>query len=99
MIRTPLSGNGATRWTAWFECPFINYGSSTTEKPSSSSSALKVGDKVKVKKGATPWNGGKLASWVYNDTFDLMELKGERAVIGKGGSVTTAINVKNLRKA
>ena len=98
-IRTPLSGSGSTRWTAWFECPFINYGSSTTEKPSSGSSALKAGDRVKVKQGAAPWNGGKLASWVYNDTFDLMELKGERAVIGKGGAVTTAINVKNLNKA
>ena len=62
-------------------------------------SALKVGDRVRVKQGAAPWNGGKLASWVYNDTFDLMELKGERAVIGKGGAVTTAINVKNLNKA
>lgn len=93
-IRTPVSGSGATRWTAWFECPFIDYGAA--EQPSSESTTLKVGDTVKVKQGAAPWNGGKLASWVYSSTFELMELKGERAVIGKGGAVTTAINVKNL---
>ena len=93
-IRTPLAGSGATRWTAWFECPFIDYGAA--EQPSSESTALKVGDTVRVKQGAAPWNGGRLASWVYNDTFELMELSGERAVIGKGGAVTTAINVKNL---
>lgn len=51
---------------------------------------------MRVKQGAAPWNGGRLASWVYSSTFELMELSGERAVIGKGGSVTTAINVKNL---
>ena len=93
-IRTPLAGSGATRWTAWFECPFIDYGAA--EQPSSESTTLKVGDTVRVKQGAAPWNGGRLASWVYSSTFELMELKGERAVIGKGGAVTTAINVKNL---
>ena len=96
-IRTPLSGSGATRWTAWFECPFIDYGAA--EQPSSESTELKVGDTVRVKQGAAPWNGGRLASWVYSSTVELMELKGEPAVIGKGGAVTTAINVKNLRKA
>ena len=44
---------------------------------------------------------GTAVSWQagYNDTFDLMELKGERAVIGKGGAVTTAINVKKSEQS
>ena len=84
----------ATRWTAWFECPFIDH--KAKPQAPSTASALKVGDTVKVKQGAAPWNGGRLASWVYSSTFELMELSGERAVIGKGGAVTTAINVKNL---
>lgn len=25
VIKTPLSGNGATPWTHWLECPFIDY--------------------------------------------------------------------------
>lgn len=93
-IRTPLAGEGSTRWTAWFECPFIDYGKASS-KPDDT---LKVGDKVTVKQGAAPYNGGRLAGWVFGDTFDLMELKGSRAVIGKNGAVTAAVNVKNLIK-
>lgn len=33
-IRTPLSGSGATRWTAWFECPFIDYTAKEVENMS-----------------------------------------------------------------
>ncbi len=100
-IRTPLSGEGSTRWTAWFECPFIDYGAKS--KPASTKPAesklLEVGDRVRVCRGAAPWGGGRLAAWVFRDTFTLMELSGSRAVIGKNGQVTTAINVKNLKKA
>lgn len=95
-VKTPFAGDGATRWTAWFECPFIDYGKSSS-KPDDT--PLKVGDKVTVKQGAAPYNGGRLAGWVFNDTFDLLELKGSRAVIGKNGAVTAAVNVKNLNKA
>lgn len=97
-VRTPLSGQGATKWTRWFECPFIDY--KTANKPNKpSDSALKIGDRVQVKEGAGTWRGGRFAGWVYDDTFVLMELKGERAVIGRGGRVTGAVNVKNLRRA
>lgn len=95
-IRTPLSGPGSTRWTAWFECPFIDYAQKSKPKPAST--LPKVGDTVRIRKGAGPWGGGRLAAWVYRDSFTVMEVSGARAVIGKNGQVTAAINIKNLQK-
>ena len=63
-----------------------------------SSSEIKVGDKVKVKKGSRSYSGVALASFVYENEYDVMEINGLRAVIGKNGAVTTDINVTNLYK-
>jgi len=62
------------------------------------STSIKVGDKVKVKSGARTYTGGGLASFVYSNTYDVIEIKGERTVIGKGKSVTAAIHINNLVK-
>ena len=59
---------------------------------------LKVGDKVKVKSGATTYTGGALASFVYNTTYTILELSNNRAVIGINGVITAAVNVSNLFK-
>lgn len=65
---------------------------------SSNSISLAVGNKVKVKNGAKTYTGGGLASFVYQNTYDVIEVKGDRVVIGKGKSVTAAININNLIK-
>lgn len=93
-VRTPLAGAGATRWTAWFRCPFIDYGPQEEEP----AGPLRVGDRVRVKEGSGQYNGGRLSSWVYNSSFTILELKGSRAVIGQNGCVTAAVNVENLRR-
>ena len=59
---------------------------------------IKVGDKVKVKNGAKSYKGVSLASFVYQNQYEVMEINGDRAVIGKGGAVTTDINIANLYK-
>lgn len=94
-VRTPLAGAGATRWTAWFQCPFIDY-VPREEKPAG---PLQVGDRVRVKEGSGQYGGGRLSGWVYNSSFTILELKGSRAVIGQNGRVTAAVNVENLRRA
>lgn len=60
--------------------------------------SIKVGDTVRVKRGAKSYDGVALASFVYDNVYDVMELDGNRAVIGKGGAVTTAIHIDNLYK-
>lgn len=68
----------------------------TTKPKPAASSAIKVGDHVKVIK-AVDYNGKSFKAWY--STYTVMELKGNRAVIGVNGTVTAAINVSNLRKA
>ena len=58
--------------------------------------AITVGAKVKVNKGTKTYTGGSLASFVYNNTYTVMQMDGDRAVIGQNGVVTAAINKKDL---
>lgn len=61
-----------------------------TEKP------IKVGDTVRVTKAINYDNGKEFA--LYYDKYKVMELNRSRAVIGVDGTVTSAIDVKNLKK-
>lgn len=63
--------------------------------------SIKVGDKVKLQKYATSYGKSTgFASWVYNATLYVREIKGSRAVIStkKTGAVTGAVDKKYLIK-
>lgn len=55
------------------------------------------GAKVKIKNGAKTYTGGRLASFVYQNTYTAMSVDGERVVIGQNGVVTAAVNIKDLK--
>ena len=57
--------------------------------------SIRVGDKVKVI-NAVQYNGQSFA--VYFDTYDVIEVSGDRAVIGQGSEITCAININNITK-
>lgn len=57
---------------------------------------IKVGSIVTVKSGSKTCDGRKLADFVFNTRFVVMELVGKRAVIGIDGNVTAAVNVDSL---
>lgn len=57
---------------------------------------ITVGSKVKVKKGAKTYTGGSLASFVYNTVYDVLQINGNRVVIGLKGQVTAAIRLEDL---
>ena len=59
------------------------------------SNNINVGDKVKVL-NATQYNGQPFKT--YYDIYDVIEVKGDRIVIGIGKTVTCAINKNNIRK-
>ena len=61
-----------------------------------SGDSIQVGDQVKVKSGAKTYEAKRLASFVYQNTYDVQQLSGDRAVIGQKGVVTAAVNVKDL---
>ncbi|MBR4429718.1 MAG: hypothetical protein IKS75_00290 [Clostridiales bacterium] len=58
---------------------------------------IKVGDTVKVINPVSYGTNKKFK--LYYKTYKVMELSGDRAVIGVNGTVTAAIDVKNLKKA
>ena len=60
---------------------------------------ITVGAKVKVNKGAKTYTGGSLASFVYNNTYTVMQIDSSRVVIGQNGTVTAAVNVNDLTLA
>lgn len=70
-------------------------GSAPASKPAAKPAGLKVGDKVVVTK-AVDEKGVKLA---VSGTYSVMEISGNRVVIGRGGVVTAALNKANVRKA
>ena len=57
---------------------------------------IKVGNKVKVKPGAKTYTGRNLASFVYNNVYDVIQINGDRVVIGKGTAVTAAVHKNDL---
>lgn len=66
-------------------------------KQSSSSNTIRVGDIVKIKKGAKSYEGVAMASFVYNNKYRVDELHGKRAVLDSKG-LCTAFNVNDLIK-
>lgn len=70
---------------------FITFNSGAT----SSSSEIKVGDKVKVLKAVT-YTGKPFK--LYYSKYDVLEISGDRVVIGIGKTVTTAIHKDNIKK-
>ena len=60
------------------------------------SGAVVEGARVKVKEGANTYTGGKLSSFVYKNTYDVISVSGDRVVIGVGKAVTAAIHKNDL---
>ena len=58
---------------------------------------IKKGDRIRFT-GTRSYSGMKLASWTHNDVFDVIEVSGDRVVIGKGNAVTSAVNIRDCRK-
>lgn len=59
----------------------------------SKSNSIKVGDRVQVIK-KVDWNGTSLA---VSGIYDVIQVSGDRVVIGKGRAVTAAIHKDNLK--
>lgn len=57
--------------------------------------SFKKGDKVKVLNAVT-YDGKSFKT--YYDTYDVIQVNGDRVVIGIGSTVTAAVNTANLRK-
>lgn len=68
----------------------------TSKTGKATPSSIKVGDTVRLKKGALAYNGQALASFVYNRDHIVSQISGDRAVITYGGVVVAAVKVSDL---
>lgn len=83
-----ITYNGITGWVA------LQY-----TKKIETAITFKKGDKVKVKNGAVVYGTNqKFSSFVYKTTYQIMEISGNRIVIGINGQVMSAIDKKYLTK-
>lgn len=87
------SGSDNTYYASWK----FDDGNKTS---TTSSGVIKAGDWVKIKSGATYYNGVSIPSWVMSDTWHVDQVTGDRAVLGKNKSgshdICSPINVKYL---
>ena len=80
-----VSGKGSTVY-GWVDAADI----------SGESATLAVGARVKVRTGANTYNGDSLASFVYKTTYQVIQIDGDRVVIGLNGAVTAAVKSSDL---
>lgn len=66
-------------------------------KPAQTPVTITKGSKIKFT-GTKSYSGIKLASWVTDSVFDVIEISGDRVVIGKGTAVTAAVNISDCQK-
>lgn len=64
-------------------------------QPKPATKTIKVGSKVKVKKGAKSYEGKKVADFIYSKVYTVDQLKGNRAVLDLKG-ICTAFHIKDL---
>lgn len=97
------SGSNSTYYASWeFKEDIKNKPGSGSGSDGSGGGAIKSGDLVSIKSGATYYNGVHIPSWVMEKRWYVLQITGDRAVIDKneggGYSICSAINVNNLVK-
>ena len=80
-----VSGKGSTVY-GWVDAADVSVAADQT---------IQKGDKVKVLKAQT-YNGGTFKT--YYDAYDVIQVNGDRVVIGIGKTVTAAVKASNLQK-
>jgi hypothetical protein len=81
---------------AGFDAIIVTESAAPAAAPAPAKPAIKKGSKVKVKAGAKDYDGRTLASFVYGRAYDVIQITGDRVVIGQGKTVTAAVRLKDL---
>ena len=95
-------GAGASKWgklksgAGWISLDYVERQTSGTAKQEPPTPQIRKGMKVQFT-GTKSYSGIKLADWTNGSVFDVIEVSGDRVVIGKGTAVTAAVNIKDCR--
>lgn len=96
------NGTGASKWgklksgAGWISLDWVEKMTSGTVKQETTTAPIRKGSKVMFI-GTKSYSGIKLADWTNGAIFDVIEVSGDRVVIGKGTAVTAAVNIKDCR--
>ena len=94
LVLKPQTSDDPTAYATW------TFGGKATSSTPSTSRKPRVGDWVTIKKGARWYNGSHIPDWVMSDTWKVIQVTGNRAVIhqNKSGShkIMSPIHVSNL---
>lgn len=77
--------------------PVVEKPKPVTEKPKKKEDPIVKGCKIKFN-GTKSYSGIQLAEWTKGYVFDVIEISGDRIVIGKGTAVTAAVNIRDCKK-
>ena len=55
-----------------------------------------IGDKVRVKENSKWYDGQSIADFVFKNEYEIIQINGDRIVIGVNGKVTGAISLSNI---
>lgn len=95
-------GTGASKWgklksgAGWISLDYVEKQTSGTVNQEPAAPQIKKGSKVKLT-GKMSYSGIRLADWTYGEIFDVIEVSGDRVVIGKGTAVTAAVHIKDCQ--
>lgn len=80
----------------FLDCSYDHGLISTFNKVKNKASNLNVGDSVRVKAGSKWYDGQSIANFVFKNQYEVIQIKGDRVVIGVNGKVTGAISLNSL---
>lgn len=101
-IVAEANGEGASKWgklksgAGYISLDYTTKVTSGTVKQEQATPQVRKGSKVMFT-GTKSYSGIKLADWTNGAIFDVIEVSGDRVVIGKGTAVTAAVNIKDCR--
>lgn len=93
------TANNGRYWKKHGLIPWIDYSDAVEPKesaPQAQKEAIHVGDKVKVLKPIVYGTNEKFHLWY--SVYEVLEVIGDRAVVGIGKTVTAAIHIDNIEK-
>ena len=96
-------GTGASKWgklksgAGWISLDYTEKQTSGEVKQETPATPqITKGSKVQLT-GRMTYSGIRLADWTYGEIFDVIEISGDRVVIGKGTAVTAAVHIRDCR--
>lgn len=96
-------GTGASKWgklksgAGWISLDYVERQTSTPVKQEEPATPqIKKGSKVKLT-GRMTYSGIRLAEWTYGNIFDVIEISGDRVVIGRGTAITAAVHIRDCQ--